>query len=292
MFLCGFALMTPLGLAGAAVYVVGHGLVKAALFLCAGVILHRLGSVNETWLHGRGRALPATGLVFNLAALGLADLPPFATFLGKGWTEESAYSHGYAWLTVVFIVSSIVVGGAVLRVAGGVFLGLGDPPAEDPRMATEADEETSETDAGKGRTPLTMLVPAAALVALALGVGLVPHLGTSAERAAVRFEDQPAYEASVLYSRTVAHPMAPSPPEPTAVTVADVATGAGSAAGALLLALIALYRRRLPLLRRVPATFNIADAVRRFQSGVVNDYVLWLVVGVAAIGAGLALSLG
>ena len=42
-------------LAGAA----GHGLVKAALFLCTGVILHRLGSVNETWLHGRGPAPPS-----------------------------------------------------------------------------------------------------------------------------------------------------------------------------------------------------------------------------------------
>ena len=39
MFLTGIALLTPLGLAGAAVYVVGHALVKAALFLCVG---HRL----------------------------------------------------------------------------------------------------------------------------------------------------------------------------------------------------------------------------------------------------------
>ena len=55
MFLAGIALLTPLGLAGAAVYVAGHALVKAALFLCVGIVLHRLGSVNETALHGRGR---------------------------------------------------------------------------------------------------------------------------------------------------------------------------------------------------------------------------------------------
>src|SRR5256886_4198930 len=53
MFLTGIALLTPLGLAGAAVYVIGHALVKAALFLCVGITLHRLGSVNETWLHCR-----------------------------------------------------------------------------------------------------------------------------------------------------------------------------------------------------------------------------------------------
>ena len=55
LFLAGFALLTPLGLAGAAIYVAAHGLLKGALFLCVGIVLHRLGSVNETWLHGRGR---------------------------------------------------------------------------------------------------------------------------------------------------------------------------------------------------------------------------------------------
>src|ERR1700727_2004178 len=149
IFLTGIALLTPLGLAGTAVYVAGHGLVKAALFLCTGILLHRLGSVNETWLHGRARHLRVTGVVFVLAALGLADLPPFATFLGKGDLDESAWAHGLPWVMPVFIACSILVGGAVLRVAGGVFYGLGDAPSEDPRMAQMAAEETSESDSGK-----------------------------------------------------------------------------------------------------------------------------------------------
>ena len=53
----------------------------------------------------------------------------------------------------MLIVCSVLVGGAVLRVAGGVFYGLGDPPAEDPQMAAEASEETSETDQGKAAGP-------------------------------------------------------------------------------------------------------------------------------------------
>src|SRR3954468_19936191 len=56
--LCGIALVDPSAYAGAALYVVGHGCVKAALFLCAGMILHRLGSVDEVMLHGRGVRLP------------------------------------------------------------------------------------------------------------------------------------------------------------------------------------------------------------------------------------------
>ena len=70
MFLVGIGLLTPLGLAGAAAYVLGHGMVKASLFLCTGIVLHRLGSVDEHALHGRGRHLRVTGVVFTVAALG------------------------------------------------------------------------------------------------------------------------------------------------------------------------------------------------------------------------------
>src|SRR6202044_468035 len=116
IFLVGIALLTPLGLAGTAVYVAGHGLVKAVLFLCTGIILHRLGSVNQARLHGRARHLRVTGVVFPVAAFGLADLPLFATFAGKSWVEASAAGRGLGWIAGVMIVSSVLVGGAVLRV--------------------------------------------------------------------------------------------------------------------------------------------------------------------------------
>ena len=290
MFLAGIALLTPLGLAGAAVYVVGHGLVKAALFLCTGIVLHRLGSVNETWLHGRGRHLRATGVVFTVAALGLADLPPFATFLGKGFIDESAWAHGLPWVTGVFIACSVLAGGAVLRVAGGVFYGLGDAPTEDPDMAEMAAEETSETESGKQRTPLTMIIPPAVLVACAAVIGLITQLGPTVQAAAIRFEDQAGYDATVLAGAHVAHPAAPAAAESTSLTVSAVLTGTGSAIGALVLAFLALYWRRLPLLRRgYEPGAGLTAPIQRFQSGVINDYVTWIVLGLAAIGGALAL---
>jgi multicomponent Na+:H+ antiporter subunit D len=291
MFLAGFALLTPLGLAGTAVYVAGHALVKAALFLCTGIVLHRLGSVNESWLHGRARNLRVTGAVFTVAAFGLADLPPFATFAGKSWVEASAAGRGLAWITALLIISSALVGGAVLRVAGGVFYGLGDPPPEDPQMAQEASEETSETTPSRGRTPLSMIIPAAALVIAAIAIGLWPHLGSAVQAQAVRFQDQAAYNAAVLHGAYTAHPAALYPPEPAALSAADLASGAGSAAGAVALALAALYWRRLPLLRRMSGPgAGLAGPVQAFQSGVINDYVTWIVIGVACVGGALALA--
>jgi multicomponent Na+:H+ antiporter subunit D len=289
MFLAGFALLTPLGLAGSALYVVSHAFVKAALFLCAGIVLHRLRSVNETWLHGRGRKLPVTGAVFTVAALGLADLPPFGTFLGKGWIDDSAR---LPWLTVVFLLCGVLVGGAVLRVAGGVFYGLGDPPGEDPRMAAEANEETGETEAGRQHTPLTMLVPPAVLTALGLAVGLlamVPRFGAAVEAAALRFTDQAGYAATVLGGAQVAHPHPIAPAGPADVTTSSVILGVCSVLGALALALVALYWRRLPLLRRgYEPGAGLTAVTRRFQGGVINDYVTWVVAGIACLGGVLA----
>jgi multicomponent Na+:H+ antiporter subunit D len=291
MFLIGIALLTPLGLAGAAVYVIGHGLVKGALFLCTGIVLHRLGSVNEPWLHGRGRPLRVTGVVFTLAGLGLADLPPFATFLGKGWIEASAG----LWLIPILLVCSSLAGGAVLRVAGGVFYGLGDPPAEDPQMARAAAEETSETTGGKDRTPLTMIIPPVILVIAAIAVGLVGlagPLGTAVQSAAVRFEDQAGYNATVLRGAHLTHPVALFAAGSTSVSVADVLAGLGSVIGALILAWMALYWRRLPLLRGYRPNASLAGAARRFQSGVVNDYVTWTVIGLACLGGVFAAIIG
>ena len=71
----------PRALAGAAVYTVAHGLVKGALFLLAGILLHSLGSVDELELRGAGRRLPFTAIAFGLGAVGLAGMPPFGTGL-------------------------------------------------------------------------------------------------------------------------------------------------------------------------------------------------------------------
>ena len=289
LFLTGVALLTPLGLTGAAVYIAGHALVKGALFLCTGIVLHRLHSVDESSLHGRGRKLRVTGVIFTVAALGLADLPAFATWLGQGWIEDSGDALGRPWITVVFVAACVLVGGAVLRVAGGVFYGIGDPPSEDPEIAEGASEETGETEAGRSRTPLWMSAPAGLLAAAGLGVGLVPGLGRAVETAVVRFQDQAAYNATVLAGAHVVRPAALAATGSTSVTLASVLAGAGSVAASVVVAVLALHWRRLPVLRRMQqARSNLRVVMRSFQSGVVNDYVTWIMVGLACIGGALA----
>ena len=101
-------------------------------------------------MHGRGRRLPVIGVVFTLAALGLADLPPFGTYLGKGWIEDTGGARGAAWVSGR--AYRLLDAGRRGRAPGGGrrLLRPGRPPAEDPETAQAASEETTETERAGG----------------------------------------------------------------------------------------------------------------------------------------------
>ena len=165
LFLLGVALLTPHGLAGSALYVLGHGLVKGSLFLAAGILLNRFGSVDENELRGAGRGFPRLGLAFLVGGLALSGLPPFGTWLGKSVLEEAAGRLDYGWLKPLLLVASALTGGAVLRAAGRVFLGIGPAPDHDQDGDTPKREE-KETDEDYDRPPAVMFVPALTLLGL------------------------------------------------------------------------------------------------------------------------------
>lgn len=289
MFVIGLALLTPLGLAGTAVYVLGHGMVKAALFMCTGILLNRFRSVNEARLHGRGRETPLTGALFVVGGLALAGLPPFGTFLGKGMIEDAATSLGYGWITAVVILASMLTGGAVLRAAARVFAGMGQP--EEDETAKEGDEKIPESKRTR-RTPLSMVLPACVLLAVGLGVGLVPNVGLRTEESAARFMNHASYWRVVLDGAPVLEMAGDL--EPAGPNTFQVGSGLGSAAGAILLALAAIYRRRLPTAISTYAGAVLQPPLQRLrglQSGDVRDYVTWLAFGTAGLGAAFAFAL-
>ncbi len=284
MFLCGIALLSAHGVAGAAVYVIGHGLTKAALFMCAGVLLHRFATIDEYDLHGRGRALPLVGVLMVLGALLLAAIPPFTTFAGKSLLEESASDAGYGWLVPVFIVASALTGGTVLRVCGRVFMGWGarEGPHED--QARAAREEIEEERAPREQTPpLMVLVPAFLLLA-ALVVGLVPGAVPGVERVTAQFVEHRAYAGWILHGARVALPAVAS----SHIGASDVLFGVLSVAGAVAVAACGLWGERLHLPRvdRGPL-----EVLRDLHSGHIGDYIAWWSAGVSVIGGVCLLAL-
>jgi multicomponent Na+:H+ antiporter subunit D len=165
LLLVGRGLLDKDALAGAAMYLLGHAGVKAALFVGAGALLNRYETIDEHDLHGRGRSMPVAGAIFLLGGLGLAGLPPSGTWAGKAVIEEA----GGSWVMALAVTASALTAGAVLRVWLRVFLGVG--PA--PRPEAESHED-AETGIRLSRLPWTMLAPGVVLALAGLAFGLLP----------------------------------------------------------------------------------------------------------------------
>jgi multicomponent Na+:H+ antiporter subunit D len=287
LLLIGVALLTPLGLAGAVVYVVGHGLTKAALFVAVGVLLHRLGTVDEDDLRRRGRGLPVVGAVFALGGLALAGVFPFGTAIGKETMVHAAFQAGHGWVVAVFVVTAVLTGGAVLRAGGRIFLGWGRKEEEETPAEQEAKLEMRETRGARGRTPVTMTVVMIALLAGGLAAGVLPGVVPAVESSAERFQDRGEYVEAVLGGAELEAPALRPPPAERPLL--GLVTGAGAVA----VALVALFRSRLPgsIIAVGRAVFRRPVSVlRTVHSGHTGDYVAWLTFGVAALGGALAVA--
>ena len=283
LFLVGVAMLSAGGLAGTAVYVVGDGLVKAALFVCVGIVQHRRASVDEVDLHGRCRDLGLAGVVFGIGTLAIAGLPPFGPFLGKALVEDAVTEHaGMAWVPAAMMVASALAAGALLRAGARVFLGLGPRGRPDDSSDEGADEAEPETDHATHRTPAVMWAPAVGLLAAGLAWGLIPGLSHAALAAAGRFEQPGVYSSVVLHGARAGlpsvHDLTPS--------AGSYLYGAGAVLGALAVAAIGVTRHRAVDPLR-PAFARLRD----LHSGHVGDYVAWLTTGVAVIGTTFAITL-
>ena len=283
MFICGLAFLTHKGIAALSVYIVGHGLTKAALFMCAGVLLHRFATIDEYDLHGQGRQVPIVGGLMAVGALLLAALPPFTTFIGKSLLEEGASGVGYNWLIVVFVFVSAMTGGAVLRVTGRVFLGWGSAEGPKGSHALAAEEGSDEERSPRDYTPpLMVIVPAVLLVAV-LVLGLIPGAGPGVERFAAQFTDHRDYARWVLHGLRVPLPTLP----PSHISAEDYAYSGASIVGAILIAAWGLFGYRLQEGRMswLSERFGVAiNVLRGLHSGHIGDYIAWWSAGVSLVG--------
>ncbi|MEA2418610.1 MAG: multicomponent Na+:H+ antiporter subunit [Thermoleophilaceae bacterium] len=287
LFLIGFGLLSPSGLAGTALFAVADGFMKAALFVSVGTLQHLFGGVDELKLFGRGRRLRLTGPVLAVCGLAVASLPPFGPWVGKALLDEAAREAGAGWVIPVFVVASVLTGAAIVRAGARVFAGIG--VREDPAMvgAAAPDEVDPELDYPHDRVPRTMTASALALAAGGLGVGLVPGLRDALQTAAERFVDRAAYAQTVLHGHAPREVAAAAP----SIATLDVFLGAITVLGAIGLAALTLAPPRPGFHRIGVATGAGLARLRALHTGYVADYVTWLVAGAAVLGALFAATL-
>ncbi len=182
------------------------------------------------------------------------------------------------------MISSILTGGAALRVAGRVFLGLGAAERQDDvQLARIAEEEEDEERTSRDWTPPLMLIVPAVLLAAAIVIGLIPGAVPGMETAAAHLGDHAAY------ARWALRDAAPqfSPVQHSHVEGFDYVYGAGGTLGALAIAGVTLFAPTL--YRRVPAALltparRAVTALRRLHSGHIGDYIAWWTAGTAMLG--------
>lgn len=153
--LMGLALFTPLGLAAGVFYLLHHMFVKASLFLSTGAVelvhgRHTLGGVS-----GLGRREPLTAIVFFVAGMSLAGIPPFSGFVAKLTLIVAALDAGQLAVAVVAVVVSLFTILSMLKIWGAMFMG-----------------EPQEAENNVGRVSIPLILPAFALAGVTIGLGL------------------------------------------------------------------------------------------------------------------------
>jgi multicomponent Na+:H+ antiporter subunit A len=112
---------TPGAIAAMVVFLAGHALYKAPLFMVAGSVDHEAGSRDVTALRGVGRAMPITWITALVAGLSAGGLPPLFGFVAKELAIEGLVET--PWLLAGLIASSAVMVLVVYLVAWRPFAG-------------------------------------------------------------------------------------------------------------------------------------------------------------------------
>ncbi|MDE6269327.1 MAG: NADH-quinone oxidoreductase subunit L [Muribaculaceae bacterium] len=81
-----------------------HAMFKALLFLCAGALIHAIGSNDYTSMHGLRKYMPITHWTFLIGCLAIAGIIPFSGFFSKDEILSSCLGNSmvvYIWMSLV-----------------------------------------------------------------------------------------------------------------------------------------------------------------------------------------------
>ncbi|HVM15771.1 MAG TPA: Na+/H+ antiporter subunit D [Egibacteraceae bacterium] len=147
----GLGLFTVAGLAGAIFYVIHHIVVKTALFCVGGAVEHGWGSSRLDELSGVGRQAPLLALLFGVAALSLAGLPPFSGFVAKLALVEAGLAGGHYTVVTAALVVSMLTLYSMSKIWAGAFWGA---PTEgrSPQSTHSTPSPRAPADGSGGRS--------------------------------------------------------------------------------------------------------------------------------------------
>ena len=188
-----------IALAGSAMFLLHHGIVKGNLFLISGLVQRFAGTSELKHLGGLIKTHPWTGVLFMVSAMSLAGIPISTGFWGKFVLIKSGLSAGAFALVAASLATGILTLYSMTKIWAEAF--WKEPPESMPE-APPVRGAGDRTRIGLMVGPIIALATATVL----LGVFVSP-LYDAAKRAGDQLLDAEGYQRAVLgehYERAVA----------------------------------------------------------------------------------------
>lgn len=119
----GLATGNLIGIAGGLLYILTHGLSKAGLFLCAGIVEQNTKTKDITQLGGLIKTMPVTALAFLFCAFSVMGVPPFGGFFSKYLVFSGSAQNKQLFITFSFLIAAFFTILYLFRLFNLVFLG-------------------------------------------------------------------------------------------------------------------------------------------------------------------------
>jgi NAD(P)H-quinone oxidoreductase subunit 4 len=112
--LLGIASFTDLGINGAMLQMISHGLIASVLFFLAGVTYDRTHTMIMKDMGGIGEAMPKVFALFTIGAMASLALPGMSGFAGElsvfvGMTSSDVYSSTFCTVTVFLAAVGVIL---------------------------------------------------------------------------------------------------------------------------------------------------------------------------------------
>lgn len=125
------------GVSAGIFHLISHGIFKAALFLCAGVLIHTSGSIYLTKMNFSRRTMRYTWLFMWIVSASLIGIPPFSGFWSKDEVLTSCLLSGEYVLFTIALVTVAITCFYTIRFMGMIFhAGEGERKGEEAGILT------------------------------------------------------------------------------------------------------------------------------------------------------------
>ncbi|MEM2667436.1 MAG: NADH-quinone oxidoreductase subunit L [Candidatus Methanomethylicaceae archaeon] len=175
-------MMLSLGVAGLSPYsllegftsgifhLINHGVFKAALFLCAGVLIHASGSIYITDMKFSSKEMKFTWIFMWIASLALIGIPPLSGFWSKDGILLSCLESGQYALFIIAAITVAFTSFYTIRCMGIIFHRSN---IIHENKSHNSENHTEHHTEHHGEAPLLMLIPYGIFAIITILIGII-----------------------------------------------------------------------------------------------------------------------